>query len=625
MKKCGQITLLLVALTFTVYAQTPNVVLTQVATGLSAPVCIASCADDRLFIVEQAGSIKILKNGSLLPTPFLNVSSLTSGSGEQGLLGLAFSPQYATDSSFYINYTDFNGNSQVARYKVSPGNADVASTTGTILLSVTQPYSNHNGGNLIFGPDGFLYIGFGDGGSGGDPQGNGQNTLTRLAKMLRIDVSGGGAFTIPPSNPFVGNAAYLPEIWAYGLRNPWRYSFDKLTGDLWIADVGQNAYEEVDYQPASSTGGENYGWRCYEANTAYNTTGCLSASNYVAPVYVETHGPPYGDCSVTGGYVYRGAKYPNLYGKYIFGDYCDGNIYAITKNGSTFTNSLVVDWGGLLWTAFGEDRYGELYVADYSNGKMYAISDTSTCMPVANLNMPATYSTCDSAYTLSTPYNPNMLYQWYLNGNVLSGGGSNSYTATQDGDYCVTVVNLTNFCQINSDTVSLDISASVTATLSGLDTLYCTNWASSQLTGVPAGGTFSGPGVTGNTFDPAAAGPGVHLISYTYSQNNCFAVAQSTTTVSACVGIDNLPNTTYIRVIPNPNNGVFTLNFINAKNELITVKAENYLGQKVYEQTHTASDGDNSIAIDLGDVKTGWYLLTVKKGDAIIQSQIMVK
>ncbi|MEO8151157.1 MAG: PQQ-dependent sugar dehydrogenase [Bacteroidia bacterium] len=630
MKKTALISLLSLIVTVTVYAQTPNIVLTPLGTGISSLVDVVNCGDDRLFVVEQTGRIKIYKNGAFLATPFLNLSTIVQSSGnEQGLLGLAFSPDYATDGHFYVNYTSGSGSGQsnIVRYTVSPANPDSAVfSSAFVLLTLTQPYSNHNGGNLMFGPDGYLYAGFGDGGSGGDPQGNGQNKNVKLAKMLRIDVSGPGAYTIPPTNPFVGVPNTQPEIWAYGLRNPWRYSFDRLTGDLWIGDVGQDLWEEIDRQPASSTGGENYGWKCKEGLNTYSTSGaCPSTTGFVLPVYNYSHGTANG-CSITGGYVYRGAKYPNLYGKYIYADYCNNKIYMLTETSpGVYTNSTLLDVAGQGFSSFGEDRYGELYVTDRDNSKLYSISDTSTCLPVADLNMPSTYSTCDSNYLLSTPYNPVMLYQWYFNGNVITGAGGNTYTATQDGDYYVDVVNTVNFCQASSDSVSLDLSVPVTATLSGLDTLYCVNWASSQLNGTPAGGTFSGPGVTGNIFNPAVAGPGLHAITYTYSQGSCFAVAQSTTTVSACTAIDHLPNTTNIRVVPNPNTGVFTLNFINAKNELITVKAENYLGQNVYEQIHAAINGDNSIVINLGDVKTGWYLLTVKKGDAIIQSQIMVK
>ncbi len=607
-------------------AQTPNIVLTQVVTGLTQPVAISQCGDARLFVVEQTGNIKIIKNGVLLSTPFLNIGSLTAPGGERGLLGLAFAPDYFTSGNFYINYTNASGTSTVARYQVSATNPDSALlSSGQIILTQSQPYSNHNGGNLVFGPDGYLYIGFGDGGSANDPSGNGQNKMVRLGKMLRIDVANSATYTVPATNPFVGNAAYLPEIWATGLRNPWRYSFDKLTGDLWIADVGQDIWEEVDMQPAASTGGENYGWRCYEGNASFNTSGCGAASNYVAPVHVRQHGGTYGDCSITGGFIYRGAKHANLYGNYIFGDYCSKNIYMLTKNSSgNYVPTLLINNTNTAWTAFGQDIYGELYVADYTNGKILAISDTSTCLPVANFNLPTTYATCDTAMLLSTPYNPNMLYQWNLNGFTITGADSSTYLATTDGSYTVTVANFTNGCIAVSDTTTIDFGVTVIASFAGLDTLYCANAPTVVLTGTPAGGTFSGPGVTGNVFDPAAAGAGNHNITYTYMANGCLATAQNITTVSACAGIDNIPNTTTIRVVPNPNNGTFSVNFLNTINEKIEVTVQNTLGQTVYHATQKAIIGDNAIAIKMNDVLPGLYLLSVKKSTGISKMQVLV-
>ncbi|MBF8285408.1 MAG: hypothetical protein HW378_4323 [Anaerolineales bacterium] len=242
--------------------------------GLDEPVDLKHAGDGsgRLFVIEQPGRIRIVENGELLPDPFLDIEPLVNSRGnEQGLLGLAFYPDYAANGLFFVNYTDVNGDTVVARYAVSaddPSRADPASAK--IILQVDQPFPNHNGGDLVFGPDGYLYIGLGDGGSGGDPQGNGQNLNALLGKMLRIDVNHGDPYAIPPDNPFAGRAGARPEIWAYGLRNPWRYSFDRATGDLYIADVGQNAYEEVDFQPADSRGGENYGWNKYEGFHAYD-------------------------------------------------------------------------------------------------------------------------------------------------------------------------------------------------------------------------------------------------------------------------------------------------------------------------------------------------------------------
>ena len=256
-------------------AQT-KIALNVYAGGFTRPVDIVNAGDSRLFIVEQRGIIKIIDgNGQVLSTPFLDIDARVGSQGnEQGLLGLAFHPDYANNGFFYVNYTNNSGDTRIARFKVSADNPNVADPNSEkLLLPVDQPYSNHNAGDLTFGPDGYLYFGLGDGGSGGDPQNNGQTATAYLGKMLRIDVDNGDPYAIPPTNPFKDTDFYLDEIWATGLRNPWRFSFDRLTGDLWIGDVGQDAWEEIDFQPASSTGGENYGWRCYEGNHVYSMSG----------------------------------------------------------------------------------------------------------------------------------------------------------------------------------------------------------------------------------------------------------------------------------------------------------------------------------------------------------------
>lgn len=354
------------------WAQT--VALQSFATGFSDPVEITNARDSRLFVVEQGGLIKIVNsNGTVNATPFLNVSTIISTGGERGLLGLAFHPNYATNGYFFINYTNTSGNTVIARYSVS-ANPSVANTTGTILMTITQPYSNHNGGSLKFGPDGYLYIGMGDGGSGGDPGNRAQNINDNLGKMLRIDVNSTVApfYTSPTTNPYVGIAGN-DEIWAVGLRNPWKFSFNRLTGDLWIADVGQNAVEEIDRVLNPLTAGLNFGWRCYEGNSTYNTTGCLSASNYTFP-FVQ-YARSGGACSVTGGYVYTGSTYPNFQNKYFFTDYCDDKIRMVNTTTGTITTTTVFSGNNIV--TFGEDINGELYVAGISSGTLYRIIDTS--------------------------------------------------------------------------------------------------------------------------------------------------------------------------------------------------------------------------------------------------------
>jgi len=339
--------------------------------GLDSPLGIVNAGDSRLFIVGQKGTIVIWDGNRVLPAPFLDLRGIVSCCNERGLLGLAFDPHYAANGRFFVDYTDANGNPTIARYNVSPSDpnrADPASRT--VLLTIPHPnFANHNGGQLQFGPDGLLYAGVGDGGSGGDPNNHGQDTTQLLGKILRIDVSGSG-FVVPSSNPF-GN-----EIWAYGLRNPWRFSFDRLTGDLWIGDVGQNTYEEVDLQPSSSRGGENYGWRLMEGLHCFNPSTNCPRQGLTLPIAEYDHSA--GDCSITGGYRYRGAKYPRLRGVYLYGDYCTGTIRGIAQNADGSWSSAKLLTTSTHISSFGEDANGELYVADVDHGNVYQLADRVT-------------------------------------------------------------------------------------------------------------------------------------------------------------------------------------------------------------------------------------------------------
>ncbi|MBN1680868.1 MAG: PQQ-dependent sugar dehydrogenase [Anaerolineae bacterium] len=341
-----------------------------VADGLERPVTITHAGDGsgRLFVVEQSGAIKIVQDGVVLETPFLDVSDLISpearggGYTERGLLGLAFHPDYASNGLFYIDYTDQRGHSVVARYTGSTDDANRGDpASGTILLTVEQPYSNHNGGQVTFGPDGYLYVSLGDGGSAGDPLGSGQDSTTLLGSMLRIDVNTPDGYDIPPDNPFVNNAPARPEIWSWGLRNVWRFSFDRATGDLYMGDVGQNVWEEIDFQPASSAGGQNYGWNIYEGKHNYSEPSPVSS--VIMPILEYSH--QNGWCSVTGGYVYRGEQLPGLQGYYLYGDWCTGTIWAAKQDDSGVWQTAVSLESGRRISSFGEDEAGELYLVDY--------------------------------------------------------------------------------------------------------------------------------------------------------------------------------------------------------------------------------------------------------------------
>jgi glucose/arabinose dehydrogenase len=364
----------------------PNISIgTVVASGLNHPVALAHPGDAsrRLFVVEQAGRIRIIQNGALLPAPFLDIAGRVLSGGERGLLGLAFPPGYETKGHFYVDYTrQPDGATVIARYTASGNLADPNSEQP--LLTIPQPFANHNGGQLAFGPnDGFLYIAMGDGGSAGDPNDNAQNLNSLLGKILRIDVESGTApYAIPPSNPFASSATARGEIWDFGLRNPWRFSFDRANGDLYIGDVGQNAFEEIDFEASSSPGGLNFGWRCKEGLHDFNFTGNCPSSTLVDPI--AEYGHDLG-ISVIGGFVYRGAQNPFLAGRYFYGDFGSGRIWGIAKANLTPTTWLsptVELVSGLSLTSFGEDDQGELYLAEYAGTVRQLRSSSIASLPV---------------------------------------------------------------------------------------------------------------------------------------------------------------------------------------------------------------------------------------------------
>ena len=360
------------------------------ATGFNAPISIKNAGDSRLFIVERAGLIQIVNSdGSRNSTPFLDINSIVSnGGGERGLLGLAFHPNYDSNGYFYVNYIDNSGNTVISRFSRSTPNPELAdSTTELQLLTYSQPFINHNGGDMAFGPDGYLYISSGDGGSAGDPGDRAQSLTTLLGKILRIDVDGSsnGNYGIPADNPFVGNGAAMDEIWAYGLRNPWRISFDRDTNELWIADVGQNSIEEIN-MVSSSEAGVNYGWRCYEGNSSFNSSNCPPSNTLKFPVAQYSHtGNGAFKCSITGGYRYRGTAQPSLVGLYFFADYCSDEIGYLEQSGNDYNMTFSSAFTGNGWTSFGEDNNGELFIAGIDSGTIYRVIDSNLSVDENNL------------------------------------------------------------------------------------------------------------------------------------------------------------------------------------------------------------------------------------------------
>ncbi len=349
--------------------------LVVVATGLNSPVHLASPpGDQRLFVVEQGGRIRIIADGQLLGGSFLDISADVSSGGERGLLSLAFHPDYAANGHFYVNYTDPSGDTRVVRYTVSgdPNLADAASDK--LILTVAQPFGNHNGGQVAFGPDGMLYIGMGDGGDAGDPQDHGQNRNTLLGALLRIDVDGGDPYAIPADNPFVGQAMTREEIWAYGLRNPWRFSFDATDGVLYVADVGQNRWEEVN-AVVTTAAGVNYGWRVMEGTQCFNPSVGCDQTGLELPVLEYSHSQ---GCSVTGGYAYRGSALTGLAGHYFYADYCSGWIRSFKLLSGAATSPRNWSLGNIgRITSFGVDAANELYVLS-DQGTVHRFSQPAT-------------------------------------------------------------------------------------------------------------------------------------------------------------------------------------------------------------------------------------------------------
>lgn len=344
--------------------------LEQVVSGLERPVDIAAPpGDQRLFVLEQPGRIRILRDGGLLPEPFLDITSQVGSTGnEQGLLGIAFHPEYQSNGYFYINYTDLDGNTRIERYRVSQADPDRADEgSAHLIIGYEQPFRNHNGGQVLFGPDGMLYIPSGDGGSGGDPQGHGQNLQSLLGKMLRIDVDGGDPYAVPPDNPFVGRSDARPEIWAYGLRNPWRVAFDGQENLLYVADVGQNSFEEVSVVDTDD-GGLNFGWNIMEGTHCFEPRMLCSRDGLVIPVveYPRSQG-----ISITGGYVYRGEAIPELRGRYLYADFGQSWIRSFRYEAGVARDDAELELEGVPnITTFGVDRDGEMYVATLT-GSIY--------------------------------------------------------------------------------------------------------------------------------------------------------------------------------------------------------------------------------------------------------------
>ena len=557
-----------------------------------------------MYIVEKPGRIAIAgMDGQVIATPFLDITDrVNDNGGERGLLGLAFSPNYADDGYFFVNYTGSGGSTVVSRFTRSNADPNQADPDSEVeLLNFSQPFSNHNGGDLAFGPDGFLYISSGDGGSGGDPQNNSQTRTNLLGKILRIDVlSQPGTYVIPADNPFANDDQTLDEIWALGLRNPWRMSFDRETGDLWIGDVGQNSKEEVDFQPASSTGGENYGWRCYEGNEPFmNTASCPDASELTFPVHTYNTSGTNPGCSVTGGYVYRGCDYPEMIGRYIYADYCSGRIWSLTPNGSGgFTNVELLNGANFEFSSFGEFQ-GELYLTAFDEGRVYKVTDANA-QPLT-VNGVVTDESCadqtDGVISLSFENGDPQSIQWS------NGATTNEISGLNGGTYSVTI-SINDDCQIvrnfvvetglpDAPDVLLDIN---TNELSIVDLFVSYQWL------------FNGEvidGATEPTYQPTESGDYTVIV---VNDQGCELTANGVDVVIS--GTNDFAGLRALRITPNPFTDFVLVDFTLDEPTAPRLELFNVRGQLVRQhQFDAATRQQHRLATN--DLAPGVYLLRI--------------
>lgn len=612
--------LLLSAFVFTLglaTAQTPSLRLDLVKSGLGNISDIGNCGDELLYVVDQRGIIRSFNpyDAQSVPKRLLDISSKVKFGGEEGLLGLAFDPNYIQTGRFYVYYVNLSGNLTISRFITNLAEPDSVDPSGEqVILNINHPgNTNHNGGCLRFGSDGYLYIGTGDGGGSGDPQNNAQNKNSMLGKMLRINVNEENPYSIPADNPFASGNAGLPEIWSYGLRNPWRFSFDRLSGDLWIADVGQNRFEEVNFRPAGSQGGENYGWKCYEGSASYSS---CDVENHTLPVFEYEHNG--GACSITGGYVYRGLLYDDLYGRYFAADYCRGEIWSITKDEeSTFTavsHGIINQLSN--FTTFGEDSYGELYIAR-QNGQLYRIgSQTGKPRVVITAGNNEVLCAGDSVL-LQAPFHPKFNYQWRLNNSDID-ETSPWFYANEGGNYSVIVS--VDGESIESNSIEVQYAGEPDFVLENQQEVYCIAPIPVTLNFLPSGGTISGPGISGNQFYTFDLEPGQIEILYTYvDSNQCEFTAGFILDVDICGGIGDIV-AQEPKVFPNPFSDY--LNFSLPATESCIIRIFNSTGQEVY-LADKLNQAQGILKIDLSTVQSGIYLLQIELPTGISSRRIV--
>ncbi|HNQ11899.1 MAG TPA: PQQ-dependent sugar dehydrogenase [Bacteroidia bacterium] len=558
--------------------------------------------DDRIFIALANGVIKISDLfGNTLADPFLNISNkVNSATLEQGLLGLAFSPNYYVDSSFYVNYTNSQGSNVISRFKTSKLNANKAdSTSEQVLLTIAQPFPNHNGGSIQFGPDGFLYIAVGDGGSGGDPLNHAQDSSSLLGKILRIDVNELSAnYSIPASNPFVSKPGYAEEIWALGLRNPWRISFDRMNGDLWISDVGELSYEEINLQTAGSKGGENYGWRCYEALAPFNLSQC-GISTYAFPVFDYLHNIQNG-CSVTGGYVSRSAKYKSHFGQYFFSDFCSGRIWSLHDSLGVWVNTIHGSFIPWTYSTFGQDRYGDLYIAEFNTGNISKLVSTFPCDLLAHFSFSDSLSSCGSAMELKALYHTDLNYQWYFNGNLLNTHSTSDLNVNQSGYYSLVVSD--SLCADTSKSIYVDLTDSQTGSIQLLDSVFCQQTFNVQLFSDVLIKEIWINGQKIEQFNPRDYAAGVYDIEVYYIDSlDCFNYFTHSISIVSC--------SEDLQIFPNPFDDFVDIIFYSTTTAPYSLTLYDAIGRRVRKDKHIAKAGQNHISLQMDELSKGHYTL----------------
>jgi len=592
------------------------------ATGFSTPVDITNAGDDRLFVVERIGRIQILnQDGSINPVPFLDINPRVinnSGQSEQGLLAMEFHHDYLNTGWFFVHYIGNDGNTVISRFEVDANNPDIANPASeSIIFTLQQPFGNHNGGSIKFGPDNMLYIGMGDGGSANDPENFSQNPNSFLGKMIRIDVDNGLPFSIPTDNPFVNSPDTLDAIWALGVRNPWKFSFDNATGDLWIGDVGQNEYEEINFQSVNSAGGENYGWRCREGNNDNITSGCVGPFE---PAAVEVPHTGTNHCSITGGYVYRGNE--NMFGSttpiYLFADYCSSAIFGAypESNGTSDFAFVELDrFQGNGFGTFGEDSNGELYIAAANNGRIFRINaecnieidelevNAASCVEASDgaISLPSQYVDLFDIQVVDVAYPSNV-----LDANNLPPG---NYEVTISRFGCERVF-LEEVVQIEQAPVQIEFDP-------------ITNIATASSDGVIFRWFIDGELITEgseNQFRPSIGGSFILQVEIIQA-NGCVLISEEELIIISST--NELKLLTDFQVSPNPVKDILTVELLTDRKEELSLTIIDATGRVFQTHQHVLL-GEGTYTFNLKELASGVYFILVSNGE-IIQSKRVVK